>query len=36
MKLKSQGRRVVALCVALVTSAAVLYVALAWPAMQGT
>jgi len=35
MKLTSQGRRIVALCCALVTGAAVLYVALAWPMMAG-
>jgi hypothetical protein len=35
MKMKVQGRRIVALCCALITGAAVLYVALAWPAMGG-
>jgi hypothetical protein len=35
MKLKPQRRRIVALCCALITGAAVLYVALAWPMMAG-
>lgn len=35
MKLRSKGRRLVALCYVLAASVAVLYVALAWPSMQG-
>lgn len=35
MNLRSRGRRVAALCCALVTGGAVLYVALAWPMMSG-
>jgi hypothetical protein len=36
MRLKSQGRRIGSLWAALITGAAVLYVALAWPMMAGT
>jgi hypothetical protein len=35
MRQRSRGRLIVALCCALVTGAAVLYVALAWPMMAG-
>jgi len=35
MRLKSKGRRIVFVCSALATGAAVLYVALAWPSMSG-
>ena len=35
MRLRSKGRRMVSLCYALAASVAVLYVALAWPSMQG-
>ena len=36
MKLETLGRRIAVVCCALGTSAAILYLALAWPSMQGT